>query len=76
MKLSDCQKLPENRCYPYTQNYYRRLFSGKEGFQKIVEFTSFPKIPSLNLQINDQGADESFTVYDHPRVMVFKKTVK
>lgn len=42
-------------------------------FQKIAEFERRPKIPFTNITINDQNADESFTVYDHPKVMIFKK---
>ena len=26
------------------------------------------------LALNDDGAEESFTVYDHPKVILFKKT--
>ncbi len=70
-KLSDCKKFKE--CFPLTAQYYKNLFSGKLGFKKIAEFSSYPTIPVLNLQINDQGADESFTVIDHPKVYIFKK---
>ncbi|MCL4353813.1 glycosyltransferase family 39 protein [Patescibacteria group bacterium] len=73
-KLSDCAKLYPHSCYPQTANYYRRLFSGKLGFKKVAEFSVYPTIPFLNIRINDQSADESFTVYDHPKVMIFKKS--
>ena len=72
-KLTNCKVLPENRCYPRTAEYYKKLFSEKLGFEKVAEFTSFPKIPFTNIIINDQSADESFTVYDHPKVMIFQK---
>lgn len=72
-KLTDCKHLPVDKCYPLTAQYYKDLFSEKNGFKKIKEFTSYPTIPILNMPINDQGADESFTVYDHPKVMIFKK---
>lgn len=68
-KLADCQKYKV--CYPKTAQYYQDLFSGKLGFKKVAEFTSSPSI--LNLAINDQSADESFTVYDHPKIIIFKK---
>jgi hypothetical protein len=42
-------------------------------FTKIMEFTNYPTVPFLNLSINDQSADESFTVYDHPKIMILKK---
>ena len=72
-KLADCQKYKV--CYPKTAQYYRDLFSGKLGFQKVAEFSSYPKlkIRNLKLEINDSSADESFTVYDHPKVIIFKK---
>lgn len=70
-KLTNCQELPSGKCYLQTGQYYQDLFSGKLGYQKIAEFTSYPQI--FGLTINDQSADESFTVYDHPKVMIFKK---
>lgn len=72
-KLTDCKKIPSYRCYPLASEYYKNLFSGSLGFAKIVEFENLPTIPLLNIPINDQNADESFTVYDHPKVMIFKK---
>ncbi|HEX9012289.1 MAG TPA: DUF2298 domain-containing protein, partial [Anaerolineaceae bacterium] len=46
-------------------------FHGQLGFDLAAVFQSEPGIGSL--QINDQGAEEAFTVYDHPKVLVFKK---
>ncbi len=72
-RLKDCKKYKS--CYSKTAQYYEDLFSGKLGFQKIAEFTSYPKleIRGWKLEINDDASDESFTVYDHPKVMIFKK---
>lgn len=72
-KLTDCINLPQNYCYPLTAKYYQDLFGEKLGFKKVAEFTSYPTIPLLNVPINDQSADESFTVYDHPKIMIFRK---
>ncbi len=72
-KLADCTKHTFPHCYPLTANYYSKLFSGQLGFRKVVEFTVSPTIPLVNTTINDQAADESFTVYDHPKVMIFQK---
>ena len=72
-KLTDCQKLKPHPCYKQTTSYYQDLFAGRLGFKKVAEFTAFPTIPFLNIIINDQGADESFTVYDHPVVIIFQK---
>ncbi len=72
-KLTDCTKLPTQFCYKRTASYYHDLFSGKLGFKKVAQFSEYPTIPLLGIQINDQSADESFTVYDHPIVMIFKK---
>jgi len=40
----------------------------------VAEITSYPAVPIFGIQIPDYSADESFTVYDHPRVLIFKKT--
>lgn len=75
-KLTDCANLPSGRCYPITSLYYKNLFAGERGFQKIAEFSVYPKIPFTQYFIDDQSADESFTVYDHPKVMIFQKIQK
>ena len=61
--------------YPLTAKFYRDLFAGKLGYRKIAEFTSFPRLEIGNwkLEINDERSEEAFTVYDHPKVMIFKK---
>ncbi len=88
-KLANCQKYPFPRCYPIASMYYKNLFAGRpilQGtsfanlpgarhliFKKIKQFSISPQIPLMNIPINDQSADESFTVYDHPKIMIFKK---
>jgi hypothetical protein len=72
-KLINCTQLPHDRCYQRTAIYYAQLFSEKRGYKKIAEFTNYPTVPLLNKPIDDQSADESFTVYDHPKIMIFKK---
>lgn len=72
-KLTNCSKLPPLKCYPLTATYYKKLFSGNLGFKKVAEFSNNPRIPFTSLEINDQGADESFTVNDHPKIIIFQK---
>lgn len=75
MKMTDCTKLPTDRCYLRTSDYYQKLFAEELGFSRVAEFWTLPTIPFTNLQINDFTADETFTVYDHPKIMIFKKDV-
>ncbi|MFP3852984.1 MAG: DUF2298 domain-containing protein [Anaerolineales bacterium] len=42
------------------------------GFRLAKVFETNPGV--LGLEINDQLAEESFTVYDHPKVLIFEKT--
>lgn len=58
--------------YPKTNRYYQLLFSEKLGFEKVAEFTSRPTL--LGIQFFDDFAEESFTVYDHPKVLIFQNT--
>ncbi|PKN85658.1 MAG: hypothetical protein CVU46_10355 [Chloroflexi bacterium HGW-Chloroflexi-8] len=48
------------------------IFKGELGFELIKVFESYPTIGSL--VVNDQFAEEAFTVYDHPKVLIFKKS--
>ena len=72
-RLTDCKHLQIGRCYPITSLYYKDLFSGKLGFKQIAEFSNYPTIPFINIKLIDNDADESFTVNDHPKIMIFKK---
>lgn len=62
--------LPEQ--YPIASQYYRLLFDGKLGFEKEAEFASYPSL--FGLVINDDASEETFQVYEHPKVMVYKNT--
>lgn len=58
--------------FPMTVKYYQYLFSGELGFDLVRVFTSYPTIFGLSLV--DDNAEEIFSVYDHPKVLIFKKT--
>ena len=58
--------------WPNMTLYYESLNDGSLGFEKVKEFTNYPQI--FGIDIPDQGAEEAFTVYDHPKVTVWKKT--
>ncbi|MSQ31739.1 MAG: phospholipid carrier-dependent glycosyltransferase [Dehalococcoidia bacterium] len=83
--------LPER--YPFTSQYYARLFDGPLGFELVYQRQNNPglfgitigsdtfKKPGLTAPkgydrptVNLGFADESFTVYDRPLVLIFKKT--
>ncbi|NOX61904.1 MAG: phospholipid carrier-dependent glycosyltransferase [Chloroflexi bacterium] len=62
-------RLPER--YPMSIKFYELLFEGKLGYELAAEFTTYPQL--FGVEIPDQSADESFWVYDHPRVLIYKK---
>ncbi len=76
--------------YPMTTAYYQALFGcetpqitdcaypaqaplrGDLGFDLVATFESYPSLGPFTLP--DQTAQESFTVYDHPKVLIFQKS--
>lgn len=62
-------RLPER--YPLSVRYYKALFSGELGFEQVHTNETPPRLGPF--VIDDQSADESFTVYDHPKPILFKK---
>jgi hypothetical protein len=48
------------------------MFQGDLGFELVKVFQSDPTFGPF--KVNDQFAEEAFTVYDHPKVLVFRKT--
>ena len=53
----------KNSRYPKINKYYDELFSGKLGFRKVAEFR----------RLNDEFAEETFSVFDHPVVKIYKR---
>lgn len=56
--------------YPLTSRYYQLLFGGKLGYQPLIDFSSYPQI--FGIIINDDLSEETFQVYDHPKILIFK----
>lgn len=67
--------MPIPNYYPRMSAYYEKLFAGETEFEKIAEFTSYPtlKLGFMEIPLNDQWSEEAFTVYDHPKITIFKK---
>lgn len=60
-------RLPER--YPLTIHYYQLLFSGQLGFHLAATFENRPHF--LGITLDDSGADESYSVFDHPTARIF-----
>jgi hypothetical protein len=58
--------------YPVQTRFYELLFAGQLGFTLAHTEVVYPTLGPWT--INDDAADESFTVYDHPKVLIFEKT--
>jgi 4-amino-4-deoxy-L-arabinose transferase-like glycosyltransferase len=48
------------------------MFTGQMGFDLVAIIDSNPQY--LDWEINDQYAEEAFTVYDHPKTFIFQKS--
>jgi YYY domain-containing protein len=52
-------------------------FEGRLGFELVQVFQSDPALVIGGVELfrlNDQFAEEAFTVYDHPKVLIFRKS--
>ncbi len=58
--------------FPSMTLYYQHLFDETLGFEKVAEFHNYPRL--FGIDIPDQSAEEAFSVYDHPKVTVWRKT--
>ena len=47
-------------------------FEGRLGFDLVEVFETYPTLGPI--VVNDQAAEEAFTFYDHPKVLIFKKS--
>lgn len=74
-ELQRCEKLRNQ--YPVLNDYYDKLLKGTLGFQKVAEFSSFPGLSLFGqsiVEVNDEKAEETFTVFDHPVIRIYKRT--
>ncbi|HRW09502.1 MAG TPA: glycosyltransferase family 39 protein, partial [Caldilineaceae bacterium] len=62
-------ELPER--YPMTTRYYAAMFDGSLGFALAKEVTTPPKL--FGIVFDDRHADESWSLYDHAQVSIFRK---
>ncbi len=62
-------RIPER--WPMANEYYRMLFNGELGFDLVHTETNYPSL--FGIELNDDSSEESFTVYDHPKVLIFQK---
>lgn len=63
-------RLPDR--FPIMSRFYDRLRDGELGFVKVAQFESPPRL--LGLELADLDAEEPFWVYDHPPVVVFRRS--
>lgn len=62
--------------YPLVSRYYELLFSHKLGFEEVKTISSFPQLSLANLKLAtfpDEDAEETYTVFDHPVIRIYKK---
>lgn len=74
--FANFQRLPNQ--FPKSAQFYDLLFSGKLGFEEIKEFNSFPNFSlfTFHLSLNDELAEETWSVFDHPRIRIYKNEKK
>ena len=73
--------IPANRADPFraaadlvpaADSFYRRLFAGELGFERVRRFKREPSLGPLSFA--GDSVEPSFVGYDHPAVLVFRRT--
>jgi hypothetical protein len=63
--------------FPQQTKFYKDLFAEKTEFTHLKTFTSYPTLcvpwTQICYHFDDQWSEEAFTVYDHPKVMIYIK---
>lgn len=57
--------------YPMTIRYYDAMFNEELGFELALDVTTPPAL--FDQVFEDRTADESWSLYDHPQVTIFRK---
>jgi len=65
------QHLPRNN-HAAVKQYYDDLFAGRLGFELVKSFKVYPSL--FGVPINDDAAELTFRLFDHPRVFFFRRT--
>ncbi|HVN76725.1 MAG TPA: glycosyltransferase family 39 protein, partial [Thermoanaerobaculaceae bacterium] len=58
--------------FPITDNFFRELFAGDLGYTLVKDVASRPEL--FGIELPTELADESFSVYDHPKAVIFRNT--
>jgi len=66
--LQQYQHLPSPD-HAVVKQYYKDLFDGRLGFKLVKTFKTYPSL--FGMPINDDEAELTFRLFDHPRVFVF-----
>jgi hypothetical protein len=57
--------------YAPVKDFYRDLFLGRLGFELVETWKVYPSL--FGVEINDDQAELTFRLFDHPRVFLFKR---
>jgi hypothetical protein len=62
--------VPSRRVFKnYNLKYYQNLFNGSLGFKEINKIS-----PSYDLFLDAENAEETWSVFDHPTIRIYKKS--
>lgn len=59
--------------YPILNRFYRALFAGRTDFREIKTFKTRPSL--FGLTLNDDRAELTFRLFDHPKIMIFRRDI-